>query len=178
VPHSSTYFTTLTQSPLLVLNIIFFLVIVFFAFTKPEQSEILYTRGARGVQPTVQVIIPATLSPLPTPEIPTPDSLPIATESPPLPPPPPPPVEQPAPVIVQEAPQQEQQPEEAVMPIQEDPTPAFEAPTFTPLPAPGEPGFVASFKDDLECSPFIGYIGPKRTYCQAIFTAQTAGAQP
>lgn len=46
--------------------------------------------------------------------------------------------------------------------------------TATPLPEPGEAGFVASFQDAPACSPFIGYLPGSE--CARLFLAQTATA--
>lgn len=48
--------------------------------------------------------------------------------------------------------------------------------TATPLPPPGDPGFVASFESPPACSPFIGYIGQDKVRCDAFFLEQTATA--
>lgn len=48
--------------------------------------------------------------------------------------------------------------------------------TPTPLPEPGQPGFAASFEEAPACSPFVGYVGPDKVRCDAVFLEQTAVA--
>jgi len=50
--------------------------------------------------------------------------------------------------------------------------------TATPSPGPGDPGFAESFATPVPCSPFIGYIGPKKAECDAVYATQTAVAKP
>jgi hypothetical protein len=48
--------------------------------------------------------------------------------------------------------------------------------TVTPTPSPQVVAFKESFQPQPECNIFIGYVGEKRTHCDAVYATQTAQA--
>jgi hypothetical protein len=131
--------------------------------------------ASTAVRPTAAIptISQPTLEPTPSlaPDEPVSQEAPVVAVPPPVPETivqPVAPTEVPAPVIDTQATADKQATVEAW--VQAPPS------TSTSLPEPGEPGFRQSFQDPPECNPFIGYVGPKRTYCEAVYATQTAEA--
>jgi hypothetical protein len=133
----------------------------------PASTAVLPTAAIPTIpQPTLEP------TPFPAPDEPVSQDAPVVVAPPPVPVDPVAqpvfPTEEPAPVIDTQSTADKQATVEAW--VQAPPS------TSTSLPEPGEPGFRQSFQDPPECNPFIGYVGPKRTYCQAIYATQTAEA--
>jgi hypothetical protein len=165
---------TLPTPILITLNVFFVAVIVYF-MPKPSILIEEWYPGSTKVWPTVQAA--TSLPALPTAALPSPvpvvQSHPVSGVYVPVQ----------AEPVVEPVPTTELKPTTppTALPTANEATVQawLAAPPSTPtaLPAPGEPGFVTSFQDGPECNVFIGYVGPKRTYCAAIYASQTSEAE-